>query len=60
MSKKRLPDGARKLTDKELEEKVLNWIHEHRENMLRVSRKLIIKKAKTLYDESIRDDLSAK
>ena len=33
VSKKRLPGGGRKHTDKELEEKVLNWIHEHRENM---------------------------
>ena len=60
MSKTRLAGGGRKFTDKELEEKVLNWIHERRENMLRVSRKLIMKKAKILYDESVADDLSAK
>ena len=54
------PGGGRKLTDKELEEKVLNWINDHHENMLRVSRKLIMKKAKILDDESVGDDLSTK
>ena len=34
VSIKRLPGGGRKLTDQHLEEKVLNWIHERRENML--------------------------
>ena len=32
--KKKKADGERKLTDEELEEKVRNWIHERRENML--------------------------
>ena len=41
--KKRLEVGRRKLTDKELEEKVINWIYERRENILRISRKLSIK-----------------
>ena len=52
----------RYLIDKDLEENVLNWIHDRRENMLRVSRKLIMKKAKILYeyDESVGDDLCAK
>ena len=46
VSKKRLAGGGRKRTEKELEEKVLNWIHERRENMLRASRKLIMKMQK--------------
>ena len=46
-------DIGRKLTD---EEKVLNWIHERRDNGLRVSRKHIMKKAKNLYDKSVGDD----
>ena len=29
-----MADGGRKLTDEDLEEKVRNWIHERRENML--------------------------
>ena len=32
--KKKMADGGRKLTDEDLEEKVRNWIHERRENML--------------------------
>ena len=44
-------DGGRKVTDVELEEEVLNWIHERRANMLRVSRKLIMFKAKAIYNE---------
>ena len=33
----RLDGGRRKLTDVELEEEVLSWIHQRRSNMLRVS-----------------------
>ena len=47
----RLDGGGRKLTDAELEEEVLNWIHQRRSNMLRVSRKLIMFKTKSIYDE---------
>ena len=32
--KKKMADGGRKLTDEDHEEKVRNWIHERRENML--------------------------
>ena len=60
LSKKRLVGGGRKRTDNELGEKVLNWIHERRENMLRVLRKRIMKKAKISYNESVEDDLCAK
>ena len=54
--KKRLEGGGRKITDEDIEEHVLNWIHARRDNRLRVSRKLIMRKAKTLYDESVGDD----
>ena len=56
--KKRLEGGGRKLTDEDIEEKVLNCIHERRDNRLRVSRKLIMNKAKILYDESVGDMMS--
>ena len=46
--------------DSDVEEKVLNWIHERRENRLRVSRKLIMRKAKMFYDGSIEDNECAK
>ena len=52
----RLDGGGRKLTDSELEEEVLNWIHERRSNMLRVSQKLIMFKAKSIFDENCWDD----
>lgn len=58
--KKRLEGGGRKILDSDVEEKVLNWIHERRENRLRVSRKLIMRKAKMFYDESVGDDECAK
>ena len=35
--KKRLEGGGRKLTDNDLETDLLEWIHELRANMLRVS-----------------------
>ena len=40
-----------KLTDVELEEKVLSWIQQRCLNILRISRKLIMVKAKSIYDE---------
>ena len=47
----RVESGGRKLTDNGLEDEVLNWIHQRRENMLHVSRKLIMFKAKAIFDE---------
>ena len=47
----RIDSGGKKLTDFKLEEQVLSWIHELRANMLRVSRKIIMFKAKSIYDE---------
>lgn len=59
--KKRLTGGGKKNpVDQDLKEKVLNWVYDRLENMLRVSWKLIRKKGKTLSDESVRDDLCAK
>ena len=52
----RLEGGGRKITNLDLEEAVLNWIHERRANMLRVSRKLIMRKAKAIHDESVGND----
>ena len=47
----RLDGGGKKLTYVELEEEVLSWIQQRRSNMLRVSRKLIMFKAKSIYGE---------
>ena len=58
--KKRLEGAGRKVTDVDVEEKLLNCIHECRENKLRVSRKLIMRKAKMFFDESVGDDECAK
>ena len=52
----RLDGGGRKLTDVELEEEVLSWIQQQRLNMLCVSKKLIIFKAKSIYDEKCGDN----
>ena len=52
----RVDGGERKLTDVELEEKVLSWIQQRRSNMLRVSRKLIMFKAKSIYNEKCGDN----
>ena len=47
----RVDVGGRKLTDVELEEEVLCWIQQRRSNMICVSRKLIMFKAKAVYNE---------
>ena len=39
----------------ELEETVLEWIHDRRAKALRVSRKLIMKKAKIIHEEITKD-----
>ena len=52
----RVEGGGRKLRDNELEDEVLNGIHRRRENMLRVSGKLIMFKAKAIYYEKCGDD----
>ena len=50
--------GGRKITNLDLEEAVLNWIHERRANTSRVSRKLM-RKAKAIHDESVGNDPAA-
>ena len=49
--RKRCIGGGRKPFSKRLEEIVLEWIYDRRSKGLRVSRKLIMKKAKILYDD---------
>ena len=49
--KKRLPGGGRKLTSDDVEERLIVWIHARRSKMLRVSRKMIMVKAKSYFDE---------
>ena len=55
----RLEGGGRKITNFDVEEQLLEWIHERRANSLRVSRKLITCKAKALHDDSVEDDHAA-
>ena len=52
----RVDSGGWKLTDVELEEEVLSWIQQRRSNMLRISRKLIMFKAKSIYNEKCGDN----
>ena len=52
----RLDGDGRKLTDVELEDEVLSWRQQRRSNMLRVSRKLIMFNAKSIYDERFGDN----
>ena len=56
--KMRLEGGGRKITNLDLEEDVLNWIHKRSANMLRVSCKLM-RKAKAIHDGSIGNDPAA-
>ena len=51
-------DGIRKLTNNDLETDLLEWIKERRAKMLRVSRKLIMRKAKAIHDEASDNGLS--
>ena len=55
VKRKRLDGAGRKITNADLEAEVLEWVHEGRSRMLRVSRKLIMRKAKRIHDESIDD-----
>ena len=56
----RLDGGRRKLTDFDLEEEVLSWIQKRRSNILRFFRKLIVFKAKSIYDEKCGDNQELK
>ena len=52
----RVDGGGRKFADVELEEEVLSWIQQRRSDMLCVSRKLIMFKAKSIYNEKCGDN----
>ena len=58
--RKRLDGAGKKLMDEQLEEDLLKWILERRSNMLRVSRKLIMFKAKLMFDEMCGEDSTEK
>ena len=52
---KRVEEGGRKPFSEKLDETVLEWVHERRSKGLRVSRKLIMKKAEVLYDDMVKN-----
>ena len=54
-TRKRLDGGGRKPVIVEIEEKLLEWIHEKRSKMLHVSRKMIQIKAKAMFDDKTDD-----
>ena len=49
--RKRLEGAGRKPLDQQMEEVLVEWIYDRREKGLRVSRKLIMKKALFIYNE---------
>ena len=49
--RKRLEGAGRKPLDQQMEEVLVEWIYDRREKGLRVSRKLIMKKALLIYKE---------
>ena len=53
--RKRLEGGGRKPFDEDLEEALLQWVHERRSNGLRVSRKMIASKAKFFDNEKCKE-----
>ena len=55
----KLEGGGCKIKNLELEEDLLEWIHDRRANSLRVSRKLIMRKAKGMHDEKAGEDTFA-
>ena len=57
--RQRLDGGGRKCNDEDLEEEVVNWIYEQWSRMLHVSRKMIMWKPKSLFDEK-NDDPAVK
>ena len=54
-SKQRLEGGGRKCFDADLEEKLVAWVYEQRSKMLHVSRKMIMFKAKKIFDDENQD-----
>ena len=53
--RKRVAEGGRKPFSEELDETILEWVHERRSKGLQVSRKLIMKKAEVLYDDMVKN-----
>ena len=53
--RKRLDGGGRKCADEDMDQAIVNWIYEQRNKMLHVSRRMIMWKAKTLFDEKNND-----
>ena len=53
--RQRLDGGGRKCNDEDLEEDLVSWIYEKRNKMLHVSRKMIMWKVKSIFDEKNED-----
>ena len=53
--RQRLDGGGRKCIDADLEEDLVHWVYEKRSKMLHVSRKVIMGKAKSIFDEKNED-----
>ena len=53
--RKRLDGGGRKCVDEDMDQAIVDWIYEQRNKMLHVSRRMIMWKAKTLFDEKNND-----
>ena len=53
--RKRLEGAGRKPFDEDIEESLLQWVHERCSDGLRVSRKMIANKAKFLYEEKCKE-----
>ena len=54
-NRERLDGGGRKCIDEDLEEDLVHWIYEKRSKMLHVSRKMIMWKAKSIFDAKNED-----
>lgn len=54
VKRKRLDGAGRKPLDEEMEEELFQWIVKQRDRNLRVSRKMIVRKAKLGHDKSFR------
>ena len=54
-ARRRLDGGGRKPAIVEIEESLLEWIHERRSNMFHVSRKMIRAKAKAMFNDKTDD-----
>ena len=50
-NRQRFDGGGRKCIDENLEQDLVHWIYEKRSKMLRVSRKMVMWKAKSIFNE---------